>query len=301
MQYTTIITGGTSFIGSNLAHRLIQDGWNVHILVRPNSSLAALDDIKDQLVVHTHDGTTENLLSIYEQVTPIITFHLAALTISDHTPSDICPLIQSNISFATQLLEAHYRFGVPYFINTGTYWQHYNNRAYSPVCLYAATKKAFEDIIQFYVEATGLKVITLKLFDTYGPNDTRDKLFYLLRQALLKQIPLPMSEGEQFLDLVYIDDVVEAYIVAADRLIQKPDCPNYASFEVSSGNPVQLKEVVHLFENELREQIPINWGERPYQKRQIMWPQSLGKKLPSWKSQTDLTHGIKELVRALKS
>jgi nucleoside-diphosphate-sugar epimerase len=168
------------------------------------------------------------------------------------------------------------------------------------VCLYAATKKAFEDIIQLYVEMAGLKVITLKLFDTYGPNDPRGKLFSLLEQAWHTQNPLSTSEGEQFLDLVYIDDVVEAYIIAADRLIRGLAC-GHEIYAVSSKNPTKLRDVVALFEKEIQEKIPILWGERPYHKRQVMHACNLIQNLPGWQAKIDLIHGIERTVRGMKN
>ena len=67
--------------------------------------------------------------------------------------------------------------GVKILVNTGTSWQHYENKDYSPVNLYAATKQSFEAILQYYVEVASLKAITLKLFETYGLDDPRPNFF----------------------------------------------------------------------------------------------------------------------------
>jgi len=198
-------------------------------------------------------------MKIMDRVRPSVVFHLASLFLATHKSEDVEPLIQSNISFSTQLVEAMTANGVHNLVNTGTSWQHFENREYSPVCLYAATKQAFEQILVFYMTTTPLRVITLKLFDTYGPNDNRRKLFFHLRQAAKEKKILSMSPGHQYLDIVYIDDVVEAYLVAAQRLLRKKGKP-MESFAISSGRPIKLKDLVTAYGQTLGIKIPIKWG-----------------------------------------
>ena len=180
------------------------------------------------------------------------------------------------------------------FINTGTSWQHHENRTYSPVNLYAATKQAFVDIVQFYVEATPMKVITLKLFDTYGPGDPRPKLFTLLRKTAEEQRALAMSPGEQLIDLVYIDDVVEAFVRAAHLLMENQVVQN-DEYAVSSGDAIPLRQLVELYGRVINKKLPIEWGGRPYRLREVMTPWSTGKTLPGWRPKIGLEEGIKRM------
>lgn len=73
--------------------------------------------------------------------------------------------------------------------------------------------------MQYYIEASGLRVITLKLFDTYGPDDPRPKLMNLIQRMAMDNQPLAMSPGEQQIDLVHVEDVVRAFMVASERLL----------------------------------------------------------------------------------
>ncbi|WDC83286.1 NAD(P)-dependent oxidoreductase [Caloramator sp. mosi_1] len=102
-------------------------------------------------------------------------FHLASLFIAEHDSNQIDDLLKSNIIFGTHILEAMKYGNVKNMVNIGTYWQHYKNEEYNPVCLYAASKEAFEKIIEFYIQVENIKVITLKLYDIYGINDKRKK------------------------------------------------------------------------------------------------------------------------------
>ena len=177
---SALITGATGYIGSNLARKLLANGWLVNIIVRPKASYKLIDLDLGNVVVYEHDGSTANMVDIVRDAKPVVVFHLASLFLADHKTENIDDLIDSNIRFSMQLVEAMARNGVKYLINTGTSWQHYGNAVFSPVNLYAATKQAFETLLSYYVEVCNLKVITLVLFDTYGPNDPRQKLVQLL-------------------------------------------------------------------------------------------------------------------------
>ena len=89
-------------------------------------------------------------------------------------------MVTANVGFGTALAEAVSQAGDCTFVNTGTVWQHYDARPYSPVSLYAAMKQAFTDVLRFYQEVAGLPVVTLELTDTYGPGDPRPKLLPIL-------------------------------------------------------------------------------------------------------------------------
>lgn len=117
-----LITGATGFVGAHLAKRLINDGWGVHIIARPNSSLNIISDIIERLTIYRHDGTTDRVLDILNEARPKIAFHLASLFLAEHQSKDIEPLIKSNILFGTRLVEAMVKNGVYSLINTGTSW-----------------------------------------------------------------------------------------------------------------------------------------------------------------------------------
>lgn len=290
--HVALVTGATGFIGSHLVSRLVRAGWQVQVVGRPNSLLSDAPAFS-QVKIHTHDGTTEGMIRLVGDAKPVVVFHLASLFLSQHEASDVGRLVISNVLFGNQLLEAMKTHGVSHFINTGTSWQHYENRAYSPVNLYAATKQAFESLLQYYVEAHGLQTITLKLSDTYGPNDPRPKLMNLLMRVAENMQPLAMSPGEQWVDLVHVDDVVQAYLTAAERLLTSA-VRGHECYAVSSGQPIQLREMVGLVERALGRSLPINWGGRAYREREVMqaWE---GVVLPGWSAQVNLAQAIQAM------
>jgi len=288
----TLITGATGFIGAHLCKKLVEEGWNVHIIVRDKSDLSQIKHILNCLVLHPYNGTMTELLNIVDKVKPVIVFHLASLFITTHQESDVEPLISSNICFSTQLVEAMVRNNVYKLINTGTSWQHYDNKDYSPVCLYAATKQAFEAILQYYTDAAPLSTITLELYDTYGPDDKRKKLFSLFRENAQTQTLLNMSPGEQLLNIVYIDDVIDAYLESAKQLLESPVkmCKKYS---VSSDTMISLRNVASIYSEVTGKQLNLNWGGKPYREREVMIPWDNGESLPRWQPKVNIEKGIR--------
>ena len=284
-----LLTGATGFIGSQLTKHLLSEGHSVAILVRPESNLDVLQYIISNIKVYVIDYTYTGLLQAVGDEQPDIVIHLASLFLSQHNPNDTSRLIESNINFPVQLLEVMCQLGVKQFLNTGTSWQHYENHIYSPVNLYAATKQGFEAILSYYVQVKNFKVITLKLFDTYGAGDTRQKLFSLLRKAAKTGEVLKMSYGEQSLDLVYISDVVKAYSLMIKKLSKVKESECYA---ISSSTQIKLKKLVQLYSKCLGKDLEVKWGALPYREREVMNPWSSYELVPDWVASVSLSEGI---------
>jgi nucleoside-diphosphate-sugar epimerase len=286
-----LVSGATGFIGSHLVRRLAGEGTPVHALLREGSDASALAALGSTVTLHRHDATTDGLMGILADTRPETVYHLAARFVAEHQTADIVPLIESNLLFATQLAEAAVAVGVRNFVNVGTAWEHFEDGDDNPVCLYAATKHAVESILRFYVEARGLRVVTLKLFDSYGPKDPRRKLFAILREAAASGERLALSPGAQLIELVYIDDIVEALIVAARRLTDG-EVEGMERYAVSSGNPLPLRELVETWARVTGKVLNIDWGARPYRAREVMVPWRTGARLPRWRLAVSLEDGI---------
>ena len=225
-----------------------------------------------------------------------LVYHLAALVMSgEHKYDDIPKLIESNILMGTKLLEAMKENSIHNFINAGTFAQHYEDAEYNPVDLYGATKQGFEDIIKYYVNFENMKVIKLHIFNTYGSNDKKRRMMALLKETADSGETLKMSPGEQLIDTVYIDDIIDAFMLAGDYLVkgQYDLCGTYG---LSSGNPIILRDVIKTFEKVSGKKLNIEWGGRPYREREIMVPWTSYKTLPGWQPKISLEEGIKRFL-----
>jgi len=289
-QRRALLTGGSGFIGAALTRRLLAEGWQVHLVLRSSSSADSLPEAAPRLQLHRHDGSTQQLAQIVRAAAPDVVFHLASLFLAEHKLEDVERLIHANLLFSTQLVEAMAACGVQRLVNTGTSWEHYQDQDYNPVCLYAATKQAFSAILRFYSEARGLRVVTLKLFDTYGAGDRRPKVLNLLKRLANEGIALDMSPGEQLVDLVYIDDVLDAFLLA-ERQLDTQSSP-MEEYGVSSGRPLALREIAALYAQVSGKPLNIAWGGRPYRGREVMVPWQSYRPLPGWQPKVDLAQGL---------
>ncbi|MCF6775563.1 NAD(P)-dependent oxidoreductase [Thiotrichales bacterium 19X7-9] len=287
-----LVTGATGYIGSKLTKKLVDDGHRVVCIIRGHSDLRLLKSVSDRIDLIVWDGSVDSLAEGIKDFKIDLVFHLASCFIAEHKSHQVTDLIESNILFGTHLLEAMLINGIKCIINTGTSWQHYNNADYDPVCLYAATKEAFEQLITYYINAHQFKCITLKLFDTYGPDDPRKKLLHLLKNIAQTNEPLAMSAGLQQINLVHIDDVINAFLIAALRVLNHQQFKPYEFFAVASGDVLTLKEVVKRFELSQGVKLSIKWGERPYRARETMRLWQDYKTLPNWQLNYTFPEGI---------
>lgn len=287
-----IITGATGYIGSNLLRYLLSKNWELHIIAQPEFGYDNISDIKQEINIIEYDKNINSLISFFQKVNPDVVFHLAASVIVNYKPEDVATLIQSNIGFGTEVLEAMKHSDSRIFITTGTYWQNYNSYEFNPVDLYAATKEAFEKIVKYYTEVHDFQAISLRLFDIYGENDHRPKLLNRLCEIAKNGSSLNISPGAQLLDLVHISDVCTAFLKAYELLSNNPNLKNEI-FGVYTGRRVSLKSLINMFETELNTQLNVNFGGRPYKNREVMNPCEIYKKLPNWNAIIKLEDGLK--------
>jgi nucleoside-diphosphate-sugar epimerase len=290
------ITGATGFIGSHLSKKLLTDGHELFITLMPNETNPFKDNEKVKTYLLNDEGI--NCLIQFLRISEIDgVIHLASFVQSaNHVSDDIERLIDTNLKFSTTVLEAAVQAGVKWFINTGTYWQHYNNAIYSPVNLYAATKQAFVDIARFYWETKKINFCTIMLYDTYGPNDTRPKIFNLWERIASTGETLDMSLGEQFIDISHVDDIVSAFSLLSLHLQNlNPEVKNGEVFAVKSNQRYTLKELSFIFQETTNTKLNINWGGREYRDREVMIPCNDVVLVPGWVSKISIKQGIKQL------
>ncbi len=287
-----LVSGATGFIGRHLIERLIKERHHVVAIVRPTTNADWLKSVK--IKINIFDGNMDNLITFMSKEKFDGVIHLASLFLAKHKSSDVIELINSNVGFSATLLEASVSSQTAWFINTGTFWQHYQNKQYSPVNLYSATKQAFESIAQYYIETANINFVTIKLCDTFGPGDTRPKVMNLWSKISSTGEALDMSPGEQIIDISFVDNVVDGY----DRMIEilsrdKKKSLNGHSFAISSPERMTLKQLSAVFERVTKKKLNLNWGKMAYRPREVMTPWERGQTIPGWKSKISIAEGIK--------
>jgi CDP-paratose synthetase len=292
---TILVTGSTGFIGKNLINHLKIKNYNIIASYRNNKPIDNNDNV-------TYYEFMQN--DIYYDIEFIKNnniegcIHLATYFVSEHNSDNIITLINSNILFGTYILECVTKAKVNWFINTGTFWQNFNDDFYCPVNLYAATKQAFESIAKYYIDTDKIFFTNLKINDTYGINDTRNKIFNIWKKASNNNTTLDMTNGDQIIDICYIDDIIDAYLILIEYSSNKiKNITNGKTFVVKSKYRYTLKQVYNIFENITKLKVNINWGKREYRENEVFIPWENGELVPGWQQKISLENGLKLLFQ----
>jgi UDP-glucose 4-epimerase len=251
-----LITGGLGFIGSSIARRAVELGANVTIydaLLREyGGNHANIKEIKDKIV--DIRGDIRNFHVIKEHVkNQDIIFHCAGQV--SHMYSQINPYVDIDINCrgTINLLEAAREFNDEVkIVYAGTRSQ-VGKMEYSPIDekhpefptdIYSANKSIAEKYCLIYYKTYGIATTSLRLANAYGPRaQMKHKGYgivnYFIRMALLNEVITVYEPGTQTRDCIYIDDVVDAMIMASQN-----HKANGEVFFVGSGQPVMLIDLI---------------------------------------------------------
>ena len=289
-----LVTGGTGYLGGRLISALRTRGSDVAAIVRRDTPTHRLATLRNAGVITLeHDGDTGQLCDLLQEARPEVVFHCSTRFVSEHKVDDVAPLVRDNILFGVQVAEAMRRTGVRSLVVTGSAWQQHDNAAYSPMSLYAASKEALESMLAWYAQVGEVRVLVARLTDLYGPDDERRKLLWALRNAERTGQVLAMNDGSPFIDLLHIDDAVNALLTAAARL-EGTSVP-FETWAVRTGRSLPLRDLVRVWQSVRGTRVNVEWGARPLRARETMKPWTATALLPDWSAKIPLEEGLLQL------
>jgi nucleoside-diphosphate-sugar epimerase len=286
-----VITGITGHVGPVLGRQLVKAGFEVHGLTRQKPEPAAVEDV----YVHTIDGRTQTLVALFEEIQPDIVVHLAALARREHLTADVTPFVTANILFGTQLLEAARVTGCRSFITAGSYLQHAEDGRHHAFNLYAATKIAYEQILNFFVDAYDFSVVMLTLCNIYSEWDLRPTLLSQMVEAYADGTPLSLHSGQAWVDLVHVEDVARAFVQSI-RVLEhhRSERIRLSRYSVSSGRDIPSTELMSVFETLGHHKPEITYGRPGLPPRRVRpWR---GVCVPGWAPKISIEDGIARLL-----
>lgn len=255
-----VVTGGAGFIGSHLCDALLDRGDHVRVLDNLSTgrreNLAAHEHNPRFEVVEVDLATSSSETSrLFEGVDKV--FHLAAL--ADIVPSIESPLDyrRANVDATFAVLEAARQSGVSRFVYAASSSCYGIPDAFPtpetaecrPAYPYALTKYLGEQAVLHWHRVYGLEVLSLRLFNVYGPR-ARTRGSYgamfgtFLAQKLAGQPFTIVGDGCQTRDFTYVTDVARAFMLAADSSLVG------RVFNVGTGTPVSVQQVAQLMGGE---------------------------------------------------
>ena len=242
-----LVTGAAGFVGANLARRLLADGHEVHLLDRPGSRHWRIDDLIGDVALHEADLEDGDLVTrSIEAARPDWIFHLAARG-AYSWQGDAREILRVNVIGTANLLEAATRRGFEALVYAGTSSEYgfkdhapAEDEAVWPVSPYAVAKVAATLLCRLFAQTSGNRLVTLRLYSTFGPWEEPGRLLpNLIMHGLAGKLPSLVSPDAAH-DFMYVDDVVDAFLRAASAEAVEPD----AIFNVGSGVQTTLAEVV---------------------------------------------------------
>lgn len=285
-----LVTGASGFIGSHLARRLTALSADVHMVSRhpqsgPSDSAWLVADL----------AHASECLELVRTVAPDVVFHLASAVTGERDLDLVLPLMAANQAAAVNLLTAVAKSApAARVVLAGSVEEPHQAHDAIPVSPYAAAKWAATAYARMFAKLWDVRVSVLQIAMVYGPAQ-RDltKLVPYATLSLLRSNAPQLSSGTRLVDWVYVDDVVDALLRAAET-----DVAIGKVFDICSGRLVSIRDTVELLAmiigGEARPQFSVV-ADRPMDLAQRGDP-GQAENLLDWQASTPLEDGLRETV-----
>lgn len=257
-----LITGGTGFIGSRLALRLLAQGLPVRVLgqVNTDAEQANLNTLQDA-GAHVVIGSVEDRQLVATAVQGIdIVYHLAAAQHEANVPDQ--HFWNVNVSGTQNMLDASVDAGISRFVygsTIGVYGSGAHGRIdeqtpLRPDNVYGITKARAEGLVRSYTHK--LPVVIIRISETYGPGDRR--LLKLFRGVAKGRFPI-IGNGRNLHHLIYVDDLIQGLLLAATA---RQAVGN--TFLLAGEEPITTNEMVNTVAREVGGRVPFRAPLLPF-------------------------------------
>jgi UDP-glucuronate 4-epimerase len=295
-----LVTGTAGFIGSHLAMRLLDRGDEVvgvdslsdyYDVDLKRARLARFADHPGYTHVHADIADRDAVEDVFEQHRPRRVVNLAAQAGVRYAATNPHAYVASNVTGFLHVLEGCRRHDVEHlvFASTSSVYGAVTRMPFAehqptehPLSLYAASKKANEQMAHSYAHLFGLPCTGLRFFTVYGPWGRPDMALFLFTRAILDGQPIPVfNHGRHKRSFTYVDDVVEGILRTLDRVPSadpewRSDDPDpgssgvapYRLYNVGNEEPVELLRYIRVLESCLgraahMELLPLQAGDVP--------------------------------------
>lgn len=273
MNATILITGGAGFIGSNLADRLLAEGYEVVVVDNFDNYYSRgikMRNILNQLaspryrLIEADIRSRRGMERIFSEIRPYKVVHLAGK--AGVRPSLKRPdeYVAVNVKGTENLLHASVKYGVSHFVFASSSSVYGTNTKVpfaesdpilQPASPYGATKAAGEALCNSYSNCYGLSIAALRFFTVYGPRQRPDLAIHQFVSKIIKREPIVLfGDGSSSRDYTYIDDIV-AGICSAIQF----DRGGYEVFNLGNSTPIRLIDMVRTIEEVLGQPASIIW------------------------------------------
>ncbi len=302
---SALVTGATGVLGSALVEHLLARGVGTLCLVRPKSFVQSRRLPSAARAIEVSSFNASELKSKLAGVNADVVFNLASYGVQQ-ADRDPAKLIEGNVGVLASLLEATASWPLRRFVHVGSCSEYgfpdsenvpiAETQPLRPASLYGAAKAASVLFGSALASQLHIPFVTLRLFGVFGPHESPDRVVPYLIRKLRKNEPVDLTPGEQVRDFLYEDDVMEAFVAAAESsAVQKGEVYN-----VCSGQPTRVREIGEAVADALgKPRQLLHWGERPYRADEPMWLVGDNRRFrtaTSWQPRTSVEEGIRRMI-----
>lgn len=270
MKNTFFISGATGFIGSNLVRELVKQKQHVSVVVRNKKLNWRLYDIANKIDIYECDIQDEKLHKIVKKITPDYVFHLARY---GNLPQedDINKMIDVNLKGTINLIDAVKQNPFKLFINAGSGDEYgvketkmRETDLLEPVNNNGVVKSATTLYCQKEAIRDAIPIINLRLFTPYGYFEGENRLIPAVILSVLEERPIKVSSPMHVRDIIFIEDVVDAYLHAV-KMKHRPG----EIYNIGSGKQYSVGEIVQMIQKITKSKSNVQWGVVAKQARYI--------------------------------
>ena len=292
-----LVIGGSGFIGGAIVKRAIALGWQVDSLGLsiPN------EEIKVSGVTYiTGDITDLETLKFLEIKKYDYVVNSGGYINHSAFSSGGDKFLQAHFGGVVNLVKSIDRTNLKRFVNIGSSDEYgdtpapqFESNRERPISPYSAGKAAATQFLQMLYRTERFPAVTLRLFLCYGPGQDRMRFLpHLVSRSIANDV-IEISPGEQVRDYCFIDDIVEAVFLSMAN-----DDASGSVFNIASGNPISIKQVVEKVIDIVGSGNP-KFGAVPYrdgESMELYADVSLAKKVLSWSARTTLSDGLTKTI-----
>ncbi len=294
-----LITGASGFVGSCLVRKLLDNDQNVMLILRREANLWRIKDVLNNVKVFYSDlSNSDYLEEIFKLYKPDVIYHLAA---NGAYPKQNDPdqIIKTNILGTWNLIKASLPYEYELFVNTGSSSEYgFKNHtmketdSIAPFSYYAVTKSTQALLSSYIAKSQKKPIVTFRLFSVYGPYEESTRFIPTLMKSLLNKEDMKLVDPKIARDMIYVDDVVDAYLQ-----IDKIKKFSGEIFNICSGRQYSIKDIVNKAVKITGESTNFIWGgmtNRSWDTKVWVGDNSKMKQLINWEVLTTLELGLKK-------
>lgn len=255
MKERILITGSTGFIGSHIVNLLLKKNIYIYDILREkNKNSKYIKKLKKNknyfpIFYKKFQELEEKLKKI--KINTVI--NCATYYSTQNDIKTIEKLIQTNIIFCSVILET-LKKKIKRFINFGSMMEYSGGNYFSPKNFYAITKFSFQTIEQFYKKYNPkIKFYDLKLYETYGDNDKREKIIPTIIKMYLQNKNMKIISKNLIMNFVHIESLMLAIEMIISNKIQEGE------YCIKNKKFTKIKKIIDSLNNKLKKKIKVKY------------------------------------------